>query len=149
MQRFKAVGITLAALILVGGGCANGTTDNTTTDSEQDQPSVQTTTQKGAASEKVNPGIMITKAEPLGNRTLLVEFEVTDEANEVAEGYRMILSNEEVPEWPTKGYWYQLGRSHTSKEWKGLPLGKRYLRVCVVEDDVCAAYSEVMEVEVK
>lgn len=137
-----------AVLLLVGAGCATGGT----TDSTPSEPATDTTTE-AAATDDVAPtsdaAITITKAEPTGNRTLLVEFDVDEEKTKDAEGYRLFLSNDEEPTWPTKGYWYQLGTAHKIKEWKALPLGERYLRACIVVADDCAEYSEVLKVEVE
>jgi hypothetical protein len=142
----KGLGAIAAMLLLVGGGCANYDSTTPATDSAADTKSNSAVT---TTAEMQDGDIVITKAKALGNRTLQVEFKTSDKAANTSEGYRIILSSDDMPTWPTTGYWYQLGTSHTEKEWKGLPLGERQLRACIVENDVCGAYSQVMTVEVK
>lgn len=143
MQKLKLVSMLFAALLLVGAGCAKQPNK-----ADENKPAAKDT-KTVATEKKTNSGIMITKSEAKGNKTLLVEFDVTDEAKKDAEGYRLLLSNDAMPTWPTKGSWYELGPSHMAKEWKGLPLGKKFLRACVVKKDMCEIYSDVLEVEVK
>ncbi len=151
MHKLTVVSMLFAVLLLAGAGCPNQATKST----DKNLPdgigadAAKPAATSGVPASKSNSGIIITKAEPKGDKTMLVEFEVTDEAKKDAEGYRLLLSNDAMPEWPTKGSWYELGKGHMTKEWKGLPLGKRNLRVCVVKKDMCEMYSEVMEVEVK
>lgn len=147
MQKLKLVSVLFAALLLVGAGCAKQ--PNKADENKPAAKDVAGTTKTETVEKKTNSGIMITKAEAKGNKTLLVEFDVADEAKKDAEGYRLILSVNEKPTWPTQGTWYELGASHMSKEWKGLPLGKRFLRACVVKKDICEIYSDVLEVEVR
>ena len=146
-----------ALLVLVGGGCGG---NETVTPTPEDQPAQEemAENQKDEMNEQNNDsatenaqgeGVHITKAEPQGDRTLAIEFDLSDEYTDAAEGYRLILSSDEEPTWPTKGYWYQLGVAHTEKEWKGLPLGERQLRACVVIDDACAVYSQTLTVEIE
>lgn len=145
-MKKKGLGAIAAMLLLVGGGCANYDSTTPAPDTAADTKTNSAVTDTANMPEG---DIFITKAEPMGNRTLHVEFKTSKKAADTAEGYRIILSSDDMPTWPTKGYWYQLGSAHTEKEWKGLPLGERQLRACVVENDVCGAYSQVMTVEVK
>jgi len=101
-----------AVLVLVGGGCA-GAQDYSSSSTEQ---AAKETSAAMDSMEQVDTDIVITKAEPQGDRTLLVEFKTSKKAANTAEGYRLILSSDKTPTWPTKGYWYQLGPSHTEKE---------------------------------
>lgn len=146
MHKKKLVSFA-AMMLLVGGGCANY--DNTGSAPEEAASANEASSAPTESAEMPSGDIYITKAEPQGNRTLLVEFTTSKEAAGTSEGYRLLLSGDEEPTWPTKGYWYQLGPAHTMKEWKGLPLGERQLRACVVENDVCTSYSQTMTVEIE
>ncbi len=148
-SKIKLIGGLFALLILVGGGCAApGQTD--IKDAEQPQKDAE----KEMVSEETKTksettGITITKAEATETGTLEIELSVEEKLKESAEAFRLILSSDEKAEWPTKGYWYELGTAHTSKTWTDLPSGERHLRACIVKANECEVYSDIHKVEVK
>ncbi|MBI2990220.1 MAG: hypothetical protein HYY51_03485 [Candidatus Magasanikbacteria bacterium] len=159
-KTWKVLGICSVLLLLAGAGCVkggsnanNGEENKAASKSAETKTDPLTTTINTEAAtggtSSANGDIRITKAEAVGNGTLEIELLTAKSYDDDADGYRLLLSSEANPEWPTKGYWYELGPTYKEKTWTGLPLGKKYLRACVVIDKECAAYSEQMEVEIK
>ena len=149
-KHFLFASSFMALLLLIGAGCA--TTEDTTRNDKTGSPVEMEKTGEaaGATTEKGAPnGIQVTKAESSAPGTLEIEFEIPEALTEKAEAYRLLLSNEENPTWPTEGYWYELGRAHQSKTWTGLPSGERHFRVCVVTEGLCDEYSNDMLVNIK
>lgn len=149
-MRKQFLFITGIALMFfcIGSGC-NKTTTNTAGNLLGNKPAeTQNTSLPAVIQEQKSGGFTVT-AEPKENGTLDVKFNVPEDLSKDAEAYRLLLSKEANPSWPTKGYWYELGKTHTAKLWSGLPIGSRNLRVCVVKNDECVAYSNNAEVDIK
>lgn len=143
-KQFIQVGCIATAIFLLGAGCDKATDEATSA-------SIQAQAKSGVEqinyTEQKSGGFTVT-AEPIKNGTLNVNFTVPEDLSKSAEAYRLLLSKDASPAWPTKGYWYELGKSHTSKLWSGLPVGKKNLRVCAVKNNECTAYSNNLEVEI-
>ena len=153
----KALFVSIFAItLMLGAGCT--APDYTQEANEKHPPKEEVTkndqelntlgTNEALKNQNEENKIMITKAEP-GKTQLDVEFEIKDEElKKDADAFILLLTRDEEPTYPTKGYWYELGTAHMSKLWTELPSGERYFRVCVLKKDECVEYSEVVKVEI-
>ncbi|MFH1947236.1 MAG: hypothetical protein ABIJ23_03720 [Candidatus Magasanikbacteria bacterium] len=165
MKKLSFLVATFALVLLVGAGCSDTSTPQAkdaftdesveanvevTENQEGETTEEQTEEQMEQTKEVINTESDITlKVEVKENATLNLVWEVSDELKEKATGYRLLLDDEPNPEFGQGGFWYDRGPAHFDKEWTELPLGKQYVRVCVLEGAECIADSNEVEVEVK
>jgi len=135
---------SIIILALTGAGCNSATSDqNTNSKSAGDQTSGLTTTTNPTISEGVT-----LNAEVIGNQTVNLTWQVSDELKKEATGYGITLGDEANPTYPGR-YWYTRGPAHFELSWTKLPLGVHHLRVCVMKDNACTVYSNDVEVDIK
>ncbi|MBU2542583.1 hypothetical protein KJ785_03420 [Patescibacteria group bacterium] len=168
MKKLSFLIATFALLVLVGAGCSDTSTPQSkdastdesveatveVTDNQEgettEEQTVEQTEEPEQPEEVINTESGITlKVEALENASLNLAWEVSDELKEQATGYRLLLDEEPNPQFGQGGYWYERGSAHFDKKWTDLPLGKQYVRVCVLKGTECIADSNEIEVEVK
>ncbi len=169
MKKLSFLIAAFALVLLVGAGCSDTSTpqakdasteesvetsvevtENQEGETTEEQMEEETGDQMEETEEVVNNVSGITlKVEAKENATLNLAWEVSDELKEKATGYRLLLDDEPNPQFGQGGYWFDRGPAHFEKEWTELPLGKQYVRVCVLEGTGCIADSNEVEVEVK
>ena len=94
----------------------------------------------------VTPNITLTGT-VLGPNTALFTWNVSDVISESSEGYKIVRGIDPNPVDPA-GWWWQRGPSHREHTWAGLPEGKAYFRICVLENDACTEYSNSVLLEI-
>lgn len=143
----------LAALILVGAGCDTSKTTVPQTKSAGERPDSSSTLPPtipvGDTSDDLDPYALTLSAEAIGNQTVRVAFHLPDEMLIDAKAFRLLLSKNEEPTRENASNWYDLGIAHQKKDWRVNTTGERYVRVCVVYDDKCETYSNIVKVNVQ
>lgn len=167
----KKIFFLVGALLLAGASCSNpfvtdDTAENYPTDTNSGPVSSSVTSEStptAPATTPVNTSPTPTVIEPanlpteltlntveaLGNQVVKIEFSVPAELAKNATGYRIMMSKDPNPTVENSTDWYELGPAHRSKLWNVNGTGQRYVKVCAVKNDTCAAISSIITVEVK
>jgi len=107
-----------------------------------------TQTEDTSTTQKQNVATNITlTGTVLGPNTALFTWNVSDVISESSEGYKIVRGTDPNPVDPA-GWWWQRGPSHREHTWAGLPEGKAYFRICVLENDECIQYSNSVLLEI-
>ena len=145
---------TVFGLLLIGAGCNNANSQNGphTKSAGEVTSTTNTTTQATPVSEipeEIDPYSVHLNASVIGKKTIRISFTVPDETLIDAQSYRLLLSKKEEPTQANASNWYTLGLGHTEKDWTVQATGENYVRVCVVYDGKCDAYSNSVKVELQ
>lgn len=125
-----------ALFMLVGVGCKQSNSTDPKTNTTSSQTSTTATT-------------FNLSAEALGNQQVSLKFNLPEADKKIAEGYRLMMGKNANPDMKNAGDWYILGKDHLEKVWSNRPIGTRHFRVCVMEKNTCAAYSNDVTVDIK
>lgn len=162
MTKYTLSGAMMILLLLSGAGCAKQTTDTykappskpAVTTEQPNQPETVSETPKddelmNDSGDGTDPvaGIDIDVV-ALGNQKVKLTWNVNQALAKQADGYRIIMSEQEDPEWPTQ-LWYQRNASVREHEWAGLPTGTHYFRICAWVDNRCTVYSSDFKLDVQ
>ncbi len=146
MKKLNFSLIALFLLILIGGGCEKTTTNNQNEENTNSKSAFENIVDDTKQDTKALNGIEA-RAEVNTDGTVDVYWTVNEEISKKAASYRLIYDKTENPIHP--GYmWFERGKSYRDKYWTGLPAGKGYIRVCVVENTKCIEYSNNVEVDI-
>jgi len=155
-KSILGIGGFLVILLLVGAGCSDQTTPTEGANNEGNQKTVAERIMEKTGSDKVvstEKAIEVTDlkltAEALGDRVIQFNWEVPENLAADSEGYRFSRDTEENPDVNKDGWWWERGPAHRELKWEGLPTGQAHFRMCVIKEDVCTAYSNDVEVDVK
>ncbi|PIZ96001.1 MAG: hypothetical protein COX80_02590 [Candidatus Magasanikbacteria bacterium CG_4_10_14_0_2_um_filter_33_14] len=143
------------ALLLVGAGCSNTSTNNNS-DNAMPEKNTKTTETTKIQPEKNKPTLAETTSSEL-----TLSGKATDEAGTVSltwsapqdlkdkvETWRLLYGKDANPTFPASWY-FERGPSFFDKVWSGLPSGTAHIRVCAVVNNECTVFSNDLEVNIK
>lgn len=147
-MKVRYLFIGAVALLLVGAGCANNTAD---TDKDTTPPAKDA---NGSMSDTDNTddttaaaGDITLSAEAKGNQEVYFEWDTADEEN--YDGFIIVRSEEADPVHTGNNYWFRQDKRREFVTWVDLPTGEWNFRICGLDGDECAVYSNNVTVTVE
>ncbi|MFB6225821.1 MAG: hypothetical protein ABEJ02_00540 [Candidatus Paceibacteria bacterium] len=148
-KKITLISSLVLSLILLGAGCGADQGNQ----NQQDKSGVQKEMKEDieeATEDQTNKnqksGLTL-EAEPRGEGKVHFEWEVSD--NKEVDRFIIVRDEKANPKHNGKNYWFRQPGTRRSITWVDIPTGTYHFRICILENNECAEYSNDVKVEVK
>lgn len=158
--------LLMASVLLFGAGCDANTEESKNTEDSEEKVTFETKdadtkntweetneqtdeNNKEEVVEEVKSELTLS-AEALGGGLVKLTWTKSDDIKTDAEkGFILVRSATENPEHNQKNFWFRQGAEKRETIWKSVPTGTQHFRICTLENEKCAVYSNDVQLEVK
>lgn len=150
--------LLMASLLFFGAGCEapadeNGEEKETTfetKDANGNEQQTEENNEESTENEEENETGLNLSAEALGDGQVKLTWTKSDSINTDAErGFVLVRSQEKDPIHDETNYWFRQSAENRETVWKYILPGKQHFRICALQNEKCAVYSNDVELEVK
>lgn len=142
--------LLMASLLLFGAGCNEAKKINEAEKNFETKNAANTEIIKETNNENNAANGLNLSAETLGEGQVKLTWTKSDDIKTDAEkGFVLVRSEKTNPENDGINFWFRQSSEKRETVWKAIPAGKLHFRVCALQEEKCAVYSNDVELEVK
>ncbi|GEM_PF-4017807 len=143
MTHLRILPVSIFALILIGAGCSEKTDTNPIPEVKGDS-----VTEQNEENNENNTELTLTGS-ITGTNSVKLAWSPSETLAETAEQWMIVEGTETNPTYPEKyRYYYLTDASYRERNWKNLPTGTSYFRICAWVDNACTVYSDTLSLEI-